>query len=442
MKTQINVSAKLKYGIGSFGEALTYNLMMVYALFFLTDIAKVSPVNAGTILLISNIINSVYILYIGYRSDHAPFHRGRRAPFIGVSIIPLFLLTVMAFYSFEGTQLIKFCYYIVVITLMWTAYSTFTIPYIATAADITKINRERVSFRSYAKFFMSLGTLLGLVLFLRLTEQFAQRDFTPSLSWALSAAIVALLALISHFISWRYIKHAEPPHTPPEKKKGLKDFILDYFAVLKLRPMKYIAFVTLFFSASNVFYNSALVYFMKHNLGLGENEKSLVLIIMSLSGLLITPVILKIALVLDNRIALFWIMLVSGAFMLFFAAWGIHSVLMLSLFTIAFAIGSSGFWQLINTLQYDIGDYDYEKNGRRREGTIVSLSSMVLRICTAVSTQLLSVILFFFGYHATTEKQSPTALFGIEFTFGYLTAICMILSAAVLLFYQKRCSYH
>ena len=77
-----SLKEKIRYGAASLGDTAVYNLLVIYALFFMTDIAGVETLAAGHIIFISTIWNAFSIGLIGYLSDRFSFAGGRRLPYM------------------------------------------------------------------------------------------------------------------------------------------------------------------------------------------------------------------------------------------------------------------------------------------------------------------------------------------------------------------------
>ena len=82
LDNKLSFTTKLGYGIGQGGDSAGYNLYYTYFLFFLTDVAMVSPAFAGVISLIAITWDAVTDPFVGYISDNTKSKYGRRRPFM------------------------------------------------------------------------------------------------------------------------------------------------------------------------------------------------------------------------------------------------------------------------------------------------------------------------------------------------------------------------
>ena len=430
----ISLRIKIGYGIASLGDTAIYNLLIVYTLFFLTDVAKLSPLAAGVVLFVAMIWNALFIGVIGYISDNLTQFGSRRLPFMKRAIIPLIIFTVLMFTTFEGPVFLKDIYYMVINVCVWTAHSLYVVPYEALGAELTKNSIERTSLRSFARLFMTIGNIFGMVIVLKLVEGFNSIGSNNQQAWQFTALVIAVIAGISCYASYKMIRsyyfcRDSTVKKELQEKNHLRRILADYYQVIKLKPFKYLLAVTLFFTAANIFFSSDVLYFMKYNLSLPEDYKVIVFLVLTLCGLLLTPIYSALSHRYDKKDIMMWAFVISGVGMCFFAIIGIVSFLDLIITISIFAIGSSAYWQLIYSIVYDISEVDEWEYFMRREGILMSSSKIFLRISTAISVQMLSIVLFLFGYNVDFGVQSARALMGIKLALTYLPA-AFFLSAA------------
>ena len=79
---------KLAFGAGDVGPAVATAIMSFFLLYFLTDVARISPAAAGLILLLNKIWDSVNDPLVGMISDRVHTRWGRRRPWFLFGAIP------------------------------------------------------------------------------------------------------------------------------------------------------------------------------------------------------------------------------------------------------------------------------------------------------------------------------------------------------------------
>ncbi|NBI64866.1 hypothetical protein D3Z38_17950 [Clostridiales bacterium] len=78
------------------GDSIGFNVFSFFFLFFLTDIAGVSPAIAGTISLIAVLWDAITDPIIGFISDNLRSKYGRRRPMMIVSSVPYAVCTFLS----------------------------------------------------------------------------------------------------------------------------------------------------------------------------------------------------------------------------------------------------------------------------------------------------------------------------------------------------------
>ncbi|NTV79546.1 MAG: MFS transporter, partial [Clostridiales bacterium] len=73
---------KIAYGLGDLGNNVAYGAMGFYLVFFLTDVAGMSPIWAGYLFMIIRIWNALSDLIMGSVSDKTRTKFGRRRPYL------------------------------------------------------------------------------------------------------------------------------------------------------------------------------------------------------------------------------------------------------------------------------------------------------------------------------------------------------------------------
>lgn len=426
---------RLGYGLGSIGESAIYILYSFYSMFFLTDFAKLDAISAGAIISISTVANAVFVIYLGHKSDNCQSKAGRRIPFMRAAIIPAVVFSIMAFTVVDLPHGLKFTYYMIVILGIIGMHTLFVLPYEALGAEITDDLDDRNSMRNYAKFFMGIGTLLGLSLTSLLVDVFATNDMAAAKSWQITIVIVAVISgvcLLSSVLTLR--KKAALKRF--EKKETVRSNILrEYFGVIKIKPFKYLLFITALCSMNFAFSSPAMIYFMTYNMGLAGRYQSIIFIVITIANIAFTPITAFIARKICKEKAMLVCFIISGISLIVFAMIEVKTFVVFAILTVLLTIGNSAYYQLIFPMYYDISILDKHWNGKEREGTILSTAKTTLRLFSALGTQLMAIMLACFGYDEMSVVQSTSALMGIKIAFMLVPGILYLVAAVCVYLY-------
>ena len=89
------------------GQCFSFGLVGTFILFFYTDILKISPVAASVIFLIARVWDAVHDPLFAGIIDSLNLKRGKYRPFLGFMPFVLFVITVLAFMSIDGSMTTK-----------------------------------------------------------------------------------------------------------------------------------------------------------------------------------------------------------------------------------------------------------------------------------------------------------------------------------------------
>ena len=439
---RFSVGDKIGYGAASLGDTAVYNRLIIYSLFFMTDIVGIDPLIAGNIIFIATVWNAASVGIIGFISDHYPIKGEKRLPYMWISIFPMAVSLVMFFTVLDAEGGFRELYYLIVMVILMTAHSSFMIPYEALGADLTMNAAERTDLRGYARLFMGFGNLVGVVFLLPVIDRFQESGVSLSNAWQISILGIALIGGASQIITCvRFYKnkYAGKAEIKNENKQNL---MKEYMSVLKLKPFLFLLMTSLMVCIANVFCNSSVVYFMKYNLDMGEDWKAFILAVMTVTGIIMTPVLTALSKKYDKKNIMMVCYIITGIVFIFLGAVGIGDMIILCFYIIVFTIGTSAYWQLIYAMLYDISELDEYRNDRRREAIILSMSKIVLKLSNAFSAQLLAVVLVWFGYDQNAAEQSERALWGIQFALTFIPGVLFLAAAVFIRIYPVSEKLH
>lgn len=430
-----NLSTKCKLGYcgGILSESLLYNMYYTFYLFFLTDIAGLNSMAAGTVMFVSIIWDAVTDPIIGAYADRTGTDKRK---FMAKAAIPMGITFVACFtsVSFLG-ETGKLVYYVAVTMLFWLAYTVYTIPYYAVVADITSDYDERTDIRGTSALINAGGIFVGNAMPALLPAAITGVVASAALGWTITAIILSLISIVFAIIAVRSLKSAiqkSPEDLPSSgKQKSVKEVLLSFVEVGKLKPFKWFMLFTFFFLMTFSMVQANFVYLIKECVHRDYDEVMVYVIVLLVATIAVfTPIVTKISEIKDRKFTsiLFLSVTMTGLF----AAKIIGVTTLPMVFFIAFflALGAADFWAVFYPLAYDLIEVDEFVNGERREGIITSVPQFFQKFGSAVGVWGVGLMLKLSGYDSGIVKPEL-----IENSSTIIPAILLFVAIIGLIFF-------
>ena len=482
---------KLSYGVGGICDNALYTLTSTYLLLFLTTVAGVAPAAAGTITAIGSIWEAVVGAVIGYSSDNIISRFGRRKPLMMAAAFPVALVTTLLFTAVDATPGVKALYYGVMIVLFWTFFSMEFVPYISWGSELTEDYNERTVLRSYAYVFNQVGMLIGMVLPSIIVDYMMNLGKSTEQSWQIVGMFCGLCSGLALILCTTTIHQSD---ISPEEVKRLKaerkaqkaaetagkgeaargntgkvmDMLKEYFNILKLKPVLVLVGASMLYLIANTVFSSDRVFFMTYNLGMGQGEISLFMLIITVSGVAFVPFIAALANRLGKKSVFTYGIGVSGLIMVLlsfvnvgvpalvsdsvlgmYEAAGVSTAGMTPfmyclLVCLAYSVANTCYWQLMSSMMYDICEVEELHSGESHSGAVISLQALSESISIAVGLQALGIALDASAFDETSQAtagiaglvsgcQPVSALNAVESMFTWVPGLFMILVFIVMI---------
>lgn len=433
---KLTFKSKIGYASAALGDAASYALINMFLLFFLTTVAGIEPAASGTITIVGALWNTLINPIVGYISDNAATKWGRRRPFMFMMSMPIAASVFMLFTAVGVVPEIKALYYGAILVIFWTAYTGFFVPYLALGAEYTQDYNERTELRSYASVFNMLGNLIGMVLPSIFVDFLCGLGLSQAGAWSVTGAMVGIFSMISIMITVKAAKTKDldcaSKDVPSLPKFSLKEIFGEYWQVLKLKPIQYLLFTSLFALISYAIFSSALIYYFTYNHGLSASAISGMLLYRTGVCIVLIFIAKRLSAATDKRTVLLLVFAVGAVSVTIEKFIGVHGMVQLLIFVFFVAISTSIYWQLMPAIIYDVCEYDELETGKKRQGAIVSLQGLVEALATGIGTQVLGIVLQIGGFDGEAAAQTETALRWVETSVTVLPAIFLVLALVAL----------
>ena len=457
-ENKLSFKTKLSYGVGGICDNTLYTLSGTYLLLYLTTVAGVPPAAAGAISAVGSVWEAIVGPFVGYGSDSTVSRFGKRKPFLLFAAIPVAVVTSLLFTAINAGPAVKAIYYTVMILMFWTFFSLEFIPFMSWGADLTNDYHERTVLRSYAYVFNQVGMLIGMVLPSIIVDWAMNMGKTTQQSWQMVGMFCGICAGLSLVLCAGTIRVHDRPKDDPDlirekagakakKGKGISvtGILKEYLSILKLKPMQYLLAASMLYLIANTIFSSDRVFFMTYNLGMSQKVISLIMLIITLSGIAFVPVIERLSGRLDKKNVFMTGIGVAGAAMIAMRFAGVNGFAGVVIVSLVYSVANTCYWQLMPSMIYDIAEIDEIKTGTSHAGSVISFQALSESVCIAIGLQTLGIILGASGFDETLPSpleaaggavmQPESALAWVSHSFTLIPGIFMVLVFLVMIKY-------
>jgi GPH family glycoside/pentoside/hexuronide:cation symporter len=430
---KLSIWTKLAYGSGDLGTAITAALRAFFLLFFLTDVARLSPVAAGSILLINRVWDAVNDPFVGWLSDRTSTRWGRRRPWIIIGAIPFGLLFFLIWVVPPFGQTGLFLYYVVIALLLDTAYTIINVPYAALTPELTRDYDERTSLNSYRFAFSIGGALVSAVLHPIIVRQFG--DIRTG--YMVSGLVWAVIATIPSFIV--FFGTRERPESIETAHEDNIPLLQQFKIAFANKPYRYVVALYLFSWLALQLISTVIIYYLTYYLGIPQ-KLPLVLLAIQGTAFIFLFIWSAVSRRLDKRYvyiigASIWL---AAQIALFFLTPD-RQQLVIPLAMVAGA-GAAVAYLIPWSMMPDVIEFDELTTGLRREGVFYGFMVFLQKTSIAIGIFLVGRSLGFAGYITPTAAvqtpvQPESALNVIRIFIGPIPAIILAGSLVIAYFY-------
>lgn len=437
-------STKLAYGAGDMGAGLTSNLLAFSFLIFLTNVAGLEPLTAGTVLLIGKIWDAVNDPLVGILSDRTRTRWGRRYPWIALTAIP-FGATFYLNWMVPGftSQIALFWYYVTVSILFQIFFTTTNLPYSTLTAEMTEDYDERTELTSFRLSFSLVGAVSVLALGLAVSNLVAnperQYQILGILGGGISIATIywCVLGTFPHY-QRRAAYHGRSLNYSETEDSG------SLFRQLKIvfsnRPFLFVVGIYMFSWLALQITATIIPFYVTFWMGANDYFLAALLVqgtaipMMFLCNILSKRVGKKGLYFLGSGI---WILVQIA---LFFLQSGQLNALYGLCIVASFGVATAYVvpWSILP----DVIELDELNTGQRREGVFYAFMTLLQKIGLAVGIFLVSLALQTSGFIKEAATQPESALLAIRFFMGPVPLILLVFGIVLAYFYPITKATH
>ncbi|WP_426446610.1 glycoside-pentoside-hexuronide family transporter [Siccibacter colletis] len=418
----LSVKEKIGYGMGDAASHIVFDNVMLYMMFFYTDIFGIPAGFVGTMFLLARALDAISDPVMGLVADRTRSRWGKFRPWIIFGALPFGIVCVFAYSTPDLSLTGKMVYAAVTYTLLTLMYTVVNIPYCALGGVVTSDPQQRISLQSWRFVLATAGGMLSTVLMMPLVNLIGGEDKALGFQGGIAVlSVVAFLMLAFCFFTTKE-RVQTPPNTTP-MREDLRD-------ILQNDQWRVVGILTILNILAVSVRGGAMMYYVTWIMG--SPALFTAFLTTYCVGNLFGSALAKPLTDWKCKVSVFWwtnAALAVLSFAMFFVP--LHaSVLM---FVFIFVIGV--LHQLVTPIQWvmmsDTVDYGEWRNGKRLTGISFAGTLFVLKLGLAIGGALIGWMLAGGGYNAAATTQNSATISIIIALFTIVPAICYLISAVV-----------
>ncbi len=430
---RLPVFLKASWGVGALGTTSMLYMVNLFLVYFLVRHVGIPPAIAGTLLAITRLYDAVIDPGIGMLSDRTETRWGRRRPWLlaGALLSPLAVVTV---FNPPAALTGPYLYGYVLIAMLFycTAYSFFSIPFLALGTEMTDHYGERASVMAYRTFFVySSGVIVASGAPALVSVLGSDRGAYSQMSFAVAGVVGAAML-------WVVLSTGRARITP--RSTQAMDFRQWIRTVLSNTPYMIILFSKMALYLGTAFGGAVSLFFITYVLQKDEGAFAIYGLVSNLVSIATVPLWGHLLRTVERR-PLFIVLLTGTA--LGHLSWLLATPAEpMALFVLrAIYVGSLGGGAVLVSLAMlsDAIEYDRLRTGLRRAGAFVGGFELMQTSSFVVGPLVVGFALSAAGLVPGTVDlgaQPESALQMIRFAYAVIPAACGVIGIVLTCFYR------
>jgi glycoside/pentoside/hexuronide:cation symporter, GPH family len=434
----------LGYAIGEGGVSLTMNGIAGFAMLFYTQAMGLPFAFAGLAFSVASFWDAFADPLMGHLTDNTRSRWGRRHSYILVGG----LLMAIGFYyiwnipTIFRTGTLLFVYVFTINILFRSAYTIFSIPYMALGFEVCTDYHQRSHLQSARSALNMLVNLLGPAL--------AWSIFFPDIAGGpeatstegnfirMGTVFAIATAIFTVIVVWTTRRHiVDSRNLPKHTGQGLRVLYRDSIQILTDGYLRLIAIFSCIGTTGAIFVSTIQMYLYVYLMHLTALEKTLThgggMILCGLGAIVGSPLARrfdkKYAVCIGASITVTANLLAAIIFL-----GGIlepRETMSLAGYTIPLAVivfavcnminwfGNGVFMTLANSMIADVAEVNELKSGVRKDGGYAAIFAFISKLVASLSTFIASACLAWVGFVPGSDQQTPESIRWLVFlTFG------------------------
>lgn len=423
----ISFREKVAYGVGDIGFNFYWANISAFLLIFYTDVFGISAAAAGTMMLVTKIVDAFTDPMMGAIADRTKSRFGKFRPYILWLALPMAAAGVLTYSTPDISEGGKLIWAYATYTLMMLIYTAINIPYSALSGVMTADSQQRTTLISFRFIGGFTGGILVTYLTPKLVPWLGQGD--DVLGWQLTMAIFGIAAALMFLATFWFTRERIKPINQIQESawRDIAD-LKDNKPWLVLFALALIIMICITMRAgSGVYY---FKYFVQRPELVGEFLSSYMFALAL--GAACTPLMTRF---IDKKRLMILLMSLTGVLSIslyFVPAQQVGLIFAINL-AIGFVLGPKS--PLAFSMYADTADYNEWRTGRRATAMTFSAATFSQKLGGAIASAAIGWLLALLGYVAN-EQQSAASQDGIVLLISVIPGVIALLSAFVMRFYS------
>lgn len=435
------LSSELAWASGSFATGALFNGMALFALFFMTNFLGIAPALAGTIILVTRIYDGIIDPVIGAVSDRTNHRWGPRRIYLLIGAIGMGA-SFAFFFNQPVIDGVSTAIMTTLILLLYsTAYSVFTIPYLAMPPEMAPSYDGRTRLMSFRVFFLMAGVIGGSV-GAPILIKISGGDLAGYQSMGAILGFLAFLLCLIVFFGAAYLPKMERP--PVAKSDSLIELLASPFVdcakVFGNAPFRILTLVKLCQLAVLSTVLACTPYFFGFVLSMGQEQIGQYFLFFGFSGIMSVPLFRGIISKFGKRNSYIVLIILYG---LGLASWYLwvpgEAEYLFTVRAVFIGVCSTGTLLCALAMLPDTMEYDRLQSGESREGVMSGVFTFVENVAGALGPFIVGLLLQANGLIQTrdmTVRQPEAVLNAVQMGVSIVPALFCLLAIPLLWTYR------
>ncbi|MDA3845845.1 MAG: glycoside-pentoside-hexuronide (GPH):cation symporter [Vallitaleaceae bacterium] len=392
------------YGLGTVGRDMTYALISMYLMFYLTDVLELPNKTlwwVTFIILMARVFDALNDPVMGVVVDNTRSRFGKFKPWIAIGALSSGVFTVLLFTDF-GLSGTAFLLLFALIYLLWgISFTANDISYWSMLPSLTTDQKEREKIGAFARICANVGLFTVVAGIVPITTALSDSTGSMEKAYLVFAIMIVAVMWIGQSITLFGVKELDVFKVQPATK--LKELVSIIF---KNDQLLYTAIAMVLFMIGYITTTSFGLYFFKYAYG-DEGMYSIFALILGVSqlvALIVFPLFSK----KYNRKQLYrgaTFLVVVGYVIFFFAP---MNMLYIGAGGILIFLGQAFIQLLMLMFLADTIEYGQWKLGKRNESITFSIQPFINKMGGAVGSGIVGATIILSGINDAVTPEDVT----------------------------------